>query len=371
VIVTSETLKLDARIGDVRLARAKVHFLRIPLRHPFVISLGTTSDYMGTIVELESEGRVGYGEGSTIQQITGEPPEGVATASKSILGSLAGRTFRGLEEFSASLDVAIPGNPTAKSAIDIAAHDFVGKASGRHVIELLGGRFAALPTSLTISLGSVMDSLQQLEELKAEKCQIIKVKVGGKVEADIRRVRAIAEHLGKERLYVDANQGYSLKDALRLCRVLSEVGALFFEQPLDRHAWEDFRALRNKSGVPIMLDESIFSPGDVVEAVRREAADYVNVKLTKSGGIRGAMKTLAAAASYGIEAMVGCMVEGKLSTAAGLCVACSARNVKFTDLDGYTSMVTQPFEGGLTYKNGINNPVRGVGMAVEKIAANW
>jgi L-alanine-DL-glutamate epimerase-like enolase superfamily enzyme len=69
--------------------------------------------------------------------------------------------------------------------------------------------------------------------------------------------------------------------------------------------------------------------------------------------------------------MVGCMVEGKLGTAAGLTVACSLGNVKFTDLDGYTSMVTQPFEGGLTYRDGINRPVKGVGMAVEKVAANW
>jgi L-alanine-DL-glutamate epimerase-like enolase superfamily enzyme len=276
-----------------------------------------------------------------------------------------------LEEFSSSLGSVIAGNPTAKDVVDIGAHDLVGKASGRHVIELLDGRFADLPTSLTIGLVPVEESLRQLEVLQAEKCQIIKVKVGGAVEEDIRRVRAVSEHLHGERLYVDANQGYTLKDALRLCPTLSECGALFFEQPLDRRAWEDLRTLRKTSGVPIMLDESIFSPSDVVEAVRREAADYVNVKLTKSGGIRAAMKTLAAARSYGIEAMVGCMVEGKLSTAAGLCVACSARNVKFTDLDGYTSMVTQPFEGGLTYKDGINSPVRGVGMAVEKMEANW
>ena len=120
-----------------------------------------------------------------------------------------------------------------------------------------------------------------------------------------------------------------------------------------------------------MLDESIFSPGDVIDAVRREAADYVNVKLTKSGGVRNAIKTLITAQAYGIEARVGCMVEGKLGTAAGLFVASSLGNVRFTDLDGYTSMVTQPFEGGLTYKAGINSPVKGVGMAVEKVRANW
>jgi L-alanine-DL-glutamate epimerase-like enolase superfamily enzyme len=371
VILNSEAVALDTRIGDVRLASAKVHLLRIPLRHPFVISLGVQRDYMGTIVELESDDDVGYGEGSTIQPITDESPQGVAAAAKSILASLAERTFGGLDDFSASADAAIQANPTAKSAIDIAVHDLLGKATGRHVIRMLGGGFLDLPTSLTIGLVPVEESLRQLEELQAEECRIIKVKVGGNVEEDIRRVRAVAEHLRTERLYVDANQGYSLKDALRLSPVLLESGALFFEQPLDRAAWDDLRAFRKSSGVPVMLDESIFSPGDVVEAVRRGAADFVNVKLTKSGGIRGAMKTLAAAQAYGIEAMVGCMVEGKLGTAAGLCVACSASNVKFTDLDGYTSMVTQPFEGGLTYQHGVNSPVKGLGMAVEKVPVNW
>ena len=364
-------MRLDARLGDVRLVSAKVHLLRIPLRHPFVISLGVQPDYMGTIVELESEEHVGYGEGSTIEPITGESPDGVAAATASILKSFAGRRFASLEDFSSSLAGAIDANPTAKSAIDIAVHDLLGKSTGRHVIELFGGRFLDLPTSLTIGLVPVEESLRQLEELQAEKCQIIKVKVGGNVEEDVRRVRAVSERLQTERLYVDANQGYSLRDALRLSPVLSEVNALFFEQPLGRHAWEDLRAFRKSAGVPVMLDESIFSPGDVVEAVRREAADYVNVKITKSGGIRGALKTLAAAHEHGIQAMVGCMVEGKLGTAAGLCVASAASNVKFTDLDGYTSMVTQPFEGGLAYKEGINSPVRGVGMAVEKMPANW
>jgi L-alanine-DL-glutamate epimerase-like enolase superfamily enzyme len=322
-------------------------------------------------LEIESEEHTGFGEGSTIPQITGESPEGVAATSKYILSALAGRTFGGLEDFGAAVDSAIHANPTAKSAIDIAVHDLLGKHWGLHVTQMLGGRLADLPTSLTIGLVPVEESLQQLTELQAEKCQIIKVKVGGKVEDDIRRVQAVAEHLHTERFHVDANQGYSLRDALRLGPVLSECGALFFEQPLGRHAFEDLRALRKSSAVPVMLDESIGSPRDVIEAVRREAADYVNVKLTKSGGIRNSMKTLVTAQAHGIEAMVGCMVEGKLGTAAGLCFASSMGNVKFTDLDGYTSMVTQPFEGELTYRDGVNSPVRGVGMAVEKVAANW
>ncbi len=371
MILRSESVALDLRIADARITSAKVHLLKIPLRHPFVISLGTMPDYQGTIVELDSGEHTGYGEGSTIPQITNEPLEGVPTAAVRILRGLAGRRFHGLEDLAVAMDDALPGNPTAKCAVDIAAHDLLGKAQGYHVTELLGGEFEDLATSLTIGLVPVDESLRQLAELQAEKCQIIKIKVGGKVEEDLERVRAIADHLTTERFYVDANQGYSLKDALRLCPLLLERGALFFEQPLRREALEDLHTLRTSGGVPVMLDESIFSPQDVVEAVRREAADFVNVKLTKSGGIQNSMKTLHAADAYDIKAMVGCMVEGKLGTAAGLSVACAADNVKFTDLDGYTSMVTQPFEGGLTYADGINRLVPGPGMAVTKVPQNW
>ncbi len=371
MILRSESVPLDLRIGDVHVAAAKVHLLKIPLRHPFVISLGVMPAYMGTIVELESAEHAGYGEGSTIPQITNEPLEGVPTAALRILLALAGRTFRGIEDFGDAMDTALPGNPTAKCAIDIAAFDLLGKTRGSHVVDLLGGAFQDRPTSLTIGLVPVDESLRQLAELQAEKCQTIKVKVGGKVEEDIERVRAVADRLTTERFYVDANQGFSLRDALRLCPVLAERGALFFEQPLRRDALEDLRTLRTSGGVPVMLDETNFSPQDVIEAVRREAADHVNVKLTKSGGIQNALKTLRAADAYDIQAMVGCMVEGKLGTAAGLCVACSARNVKFTDLDGYTSMVTQPFEDGLTYEDGINRLVPGPGMAVRKVPENW
>ncbi len=371
MILRSESVALDVRIGDAHIASAKVHLLKIPLRHPFVISLGRMPDYMGTIVELESAEGTGYGEGSTIPQITNEPLEAVPTAAIHILRALAGRTFGGIEEFSDALNAAASGNPTAKCAIDIAAHDLLGKMRGSHVVELLGGHFQDRETSLTIGLVPVQESLRQLADLQAERCQVIKVKVGGDVEDDIRRVRAVADHLTTERFYVDANQGYSLGDALRLCPLLAERGALFFEQPLRRDALEDLRTLRKSGGVPVMLDESIFSPENVVEAVRHEAADYVNVKLTKSGGIQNALRTLRAAHGYGIQAMVGCMVEGKLGTAAGLCVACAADNVAFTDLDGYTSMVTQPFEDGLTYQDGINRLMPGPGMAVRKVAENW
>ncbi|MEM3260018.1 MAG: enolase C-terminal domain-like protein, partial [Thermoplasmata archaeon] len=148
-------------------------------------------------------------------------------------------------------------------------------------------------------------------------------------------------------------------------------GALFFEQTMKRHNLANLRTLRRKVGIPIALDESISSPFDVINAILSESADIVNVKLTKSGGIRNAFKTLVTAQAYGIDAMVGCMLESKLGIAASLAVANSLKNIKYNDLDGFTFLSKQPFEDGIVYKNGFNKPVSGDGLAVKKIEKNW
>ena len=125
------------------------------------------------------------------------------------------------------------------------------------------------------------------------------------------------------------------------------------------------RELRHKSGLPVMLDESISSPMDVMNAIRMDAADMINVKLSKSGGIHQAIKALTVAQAAGMDAMVGCMLESKLGIAASLVVANSVNNVKFTDLDGFTYLSEQPFKGGLNFENGRDDLLNGEGFAVK------
>ena len=125
------------------------------------------------------------------------------------------------------------------------------------------------------------------------------------------------------------------------------------------------RELRHKSGIPIMLDESVFSPMDAMNVIRQGAADMINVKLSKSGGIHQAIKVLTVAQAAGVDAMVGCMLESKLGIAASLVIANSVNNVKFTDLDGFTYLSEQPFEGGVELKLGMDYLVPGPGFAVK------
>ena len=364
-------IELNVTIGDVNIRGAKVDLLQIPLTEPFRISLGTVYDYSGTILELKSDGPSGFGEGSTIQEITGEAPPAVYETVIDILLRVKGNRYAGLEDFLDDVYSSIYSSPTAKNAIDMATHDLLSKSYGIHTTTFLGGGLKQMPTSLTIGLGSVEENLKSLKRLKDVNARLIKVKVGKDVELDIKRIKAISENLDGRPFFVDANQGYKLKDAVKVANVLGDTGGIFFEQPLGKHDLQNLRLLRMQSSVPIMLDESISEPMDVIDAILTESADMVNVKLTKSGGIRRAFKTLVTAQSYGIDSMVGCMIESKLGIAASLSLASSLSNVKYSDLDGFHTITKQPFEGGIEYKSGVNNPVKGTGLACTPVRENW
>jgi L-alanine-DL-glutamate epimerase-like enolase superfamily enzyme len=372
MILKMKKLGFKTKIEDVNLNGATVYHLKIPLRETFTISLGKQDYYEGIIIELYSENYVGYGEGATIEQITGEIPDAIFDNALHILSNTDEKNFDSIESFLDCVNRSMYGNPVAKNAIDIAVHDLTGKIYKIPTVKMFGGSLREMPTSYTIPIDNVENNIKTLREYQRENIKIIKVKVGIDPKLDAERITGIAENLKQgQSFYADANQGYNLNNAIAIGNVLFKNGALFFEQPMERHNLAKLRALRQKVGIPIALDESISSPFDVINAILSESADIVNVKLTKSGGIRNAFKTLVTAQAYGIEAMVGCMLESKLGIAASLAVANSLKNVKYTDLDGFTFLSKQPFEDGIVYKNGFNKPVNNDGLAVKKIEKNW
>ena len=354
-------------ISDLNIDHAVVYLVTAEMTEPFSISLGTQYDFKGVFVELVSGKESGYGECSTIPEITGEFPEAAFETAKRILMAINSKRFEGLEDFSESINSMIYSNSAVKNAIEMAGHDLYGKVNEIHLTKMLGASLVPKETSMTITLGSVNEALESLSAIQKLKAKDIKMKVGIDPELDIKRIKAVSEKLEGEKFYVDANQGYSLQDAMKVGKVLNDSGAAFFEQPLNRHDFSKMAYLRKQTGVPLMLDESISNPRDVIESIIQDSADYINVKLAKSGGVRRAMKVLFTAQAYGINAMVGCMIESKLGIAASMAVALSANNVKFYDLDGFHFIKEQPFKNGIEYRNGINTLYKGTGIACERL----
>lgn len=360
--------KQETMFRDKEIRGATVYRLKIPLSLAFTISLGSTDFYDGIIIELHFSEVVGYGEAETVQQITGETPDALFSISCGILESMDGQSFESIEDISLFINLFCHGNNAAKSAVDMAFHDAYAKMNRVSVADLLGGSTRPRVTSFTIPIGEVNENLKLLDRYQKNGAKIIKVKVGKSVTKDTERLNAIAANLADGvTFFADANQGYVLTEAVRISEILYRNEALFFEQPMARDDLVSLRNLRRKAGIPIMLDESISTPRDILDAVYSDAADMVNVKLSKSGGIRNAVKTLVVAQGAGLTAMVGCMLESKLGIAASLSVANSVNNVKYTDLDGFTYLTEQPFDGGVELRDGTDYPVSGVGLAAKRI----
>ncbi len=314
--------KKETEISGIKIEEINIYQLEIPLNIEFAISLGSQNFYEGIIIEMKTLKNTGYGEAETIQQITGETPNVLFNIAEDLIRSMEGKKFDSIEDASLFIYSFSYGNSAAKSSVEMAIYELLTKEYNISLYRFLGGSLNPRSTSLTIPIGSVKQSLELLENYQKFGIKIIKIKIGKNLDDDMEKINKISENLKSGvKFFADANQGYNLNQALKMSNLLYRKEALFIEQPLPRNFIYETSELRKKTELPIMLDESISTPYDIINAIRYGAADLINVKLSKSGGIRNAIKILSIAAAGGVDAMVGCMLESKLGIAASLAVA--------------------------------------------------
>ncbi|HYA21884.1 MAG TPA: enolase C-terminal domain-like protein, partial [Thermoproteota archaeon] len=226
-----------------------------------------------------------------------------------------------------------------------------------------------METDYTIGIETPQEMASQAMQKVAEGFRIIKLKVGTGVKEDIERVKKVSNILGAARLRVDANQAYSLGEATEFCRFLSKVENIeFLEQPLPRGRIEDNAALRKRTRVKIMLDEGVRDADEAFAVLKAEAADYVNVKLMKCGGIAEASRIASVCKAGGVKCMIGCYSDNSIGIAAAMHFALGHDAIQFADLD------SDLMENKLLAKSGgawIRNGLRGVGpspgLGIEEI----
>jgi len=259
-----------------------------------------------------------------------------------------------METISQNLEKVAAVNYSAKSAIDIALHDLIGKKLGIPIYKYYGiTPRTDLPTSFTISISDPDSMKKHTEEAKGY--QVYKVKVG--VPGDIEMVAAVRDAT-KARIRVDANEGWTLKDAISRIKELEKLDVEFIEQPLHRDDLEGFKILRSKVDMPIIADEGVFRSGDIPKYVG--LVDGINIKLSKSGGIREAFKMINIARAHKMKVMIGCMVE----TSVGITAAAQiASLVDYADLDGNVLISDDPFVG-VKLENGYLRIPDGPGLGV-------
>lgn len=337
------------KITEVRLGT-----ISVPLRVPFKTALRTVSSVEDIIVEICTDtGHVGYGEAPPTGAITGDTTGAILGALRDhIIKTIVGRDVDDFEELLQAMNKCVVKNSSAKAAVDMALYDLYGQLYNIPVYKMLGGSRKKIVTDITISVNDPEEMAKDTLDAVARGYDTIKVKVGVNPELDIARLSAVRAAAGPDRkLRIDANQAWSPKQAIRLLNQMQERGLdiEFVEQPVPAHDFEGLKQVTEHSYVPVMADESVFSPADAVKIMQMHAADLVNIKLMKCGGLYNAMKIASAAEVYGVECMIGCMLEAKVSVNAAVHLACAKNIITKIDLDGPVLCSEDPVIGGAVF----------------------
>jgi len=313
--------------------------LRIKLSGTFKVAFGEINYLDNVLVKVTTDdGITGFGEAAPLVFVTGETVESILAVLEILRPMLIGLNPLAVDQIHAKMNGVLHGNSSARCAIDLALYDIHGKALGKPVYQILGGGGGVVMNDVTIGIADPEEMARSAKYYVEEKgFRILKIKVGLNPNEDIRAIRLIREKVGyKVHLRVDANQGYSVSEAVGILEPFRELGVEAIEQCLPEWDFEGAAYVRAKArGIQLMLDESIHGPQDAVRACKLGAADILNIKLMKCGGLYPAEQINAVAAANGVTCMVGCMIETRLSLTAGLSFVAAKSNVTEADCDSF------------------------------------
>jgi L-Ala-D/L-Glu epimerase len=332
-----------------------VEILELHTRHPFVIARGGQSEHRTVWVKLtDGDGNEGWGEAAP-SKFYGETADTVMAALRVYGTMLPADPFQ-LEEAEARWGAGLRGNAAARAALSAALHDLVGKRMGVPLYRFWGLDPCAAPTS-TYTIGLDEPDRIKAKVLEAEQFPILKVKLG--TDRDLEILRAIRDATDKE-IRVDANCGWTIKQAIGMLPVLKEFGVTVLEQPLPPHDHDGLAAVKAHAEIPVIADESCLTALDIPPLVGK--VDGINIKLAKCGGLREALRMIAVARAHDLLVMVGCMIESSLGITAA---AHLTPLVDIVDLDGAALLADDPFIGARIDGGRVTLP-SGPGLGVQR-----
>lgn len=346
----------------------------IPLKKPFKTALRTVNvaDAIYVRIQLE-DGREGYGEAPPTHVITGESLASIEFAIEEVFKPLLiGKDLRFHESLFQSLHHAMTHNTSAKAAVDMALYDLLAQEAGLPLYQYLGGAKSELTTDYTVSVNAPTEMANDAVGYVLNGFHILKVKVGtGEIVDDIKRIKAIREVIGPDiKLRLDANQGWTPKEAVRAITQLEQenFNIEFVEQPVLAHDIEGLKYVTQHTLIPIMADESVFSIYDAKRVIEMRAADLINIKLMKAGGIYQALKIASLAASYDMNCMTGSMIETKLGVGAAAHFAASQTNIIYYDFDAPLMLKQDLIQGGIQYEGAKITFRTAPGLGIERVS---
>lgn len=359
--------------GTDAILNVSIYKLFVPLKEPFVISLGSIHHVQNIIVVIKTKsGFTGFGECSPYMTINGESVDTCFIVGQYFAKVLKGKNALDITGCCAAMDKTIYANYSIKSAFDIALHDIAAQHAGVPLYQFLGGRKdKILTTDMTVSIGTPEKMQQDAMQFKAAGFPAIKVKLGESLEKDVARIKAIREGIGYDiPLRIDANQGWQTADnAISILNALVPYNIEHCEEPIARWRFMELPKVSAASPIPIMADESCGDHHDAARLIALNACPMFNIKLGKTGGLLDAIKIIEQAAAANMHLQIGGFMESRLGMTAGAHLALSDKHIVHCDFDTPLMFTEDPVSGGILYKeNGVIDvpDVPGLGATIKE-----
>lgn len=314
--------------------------LDLHTRNPFAIARTASIPVRQSIfVRVEEDGLEGWGEAPVTTPYYGETAE-TALSVLPGLGEVVREASKSdpfaLERIEAAVTRSIGGNAAAKAGLSAALHDLVGKRLGIPIWRMWGLAPSAPRSSFTIAIDTVEEMRKRVRE--AAEYPILKIKVGTPHDEEI--LAMIRDEAPTKAIRVDANTGWTAKQAIAALPMLDDFSVELIEQPVDPDDLDGLSAVSKVSPIPVVADEACKTSADIPKLAG--AADVINIKLAKCGSLREAVRMVHYARAAGLEVMLGCMIETTLGIAAAVQLA---PLVDYVDLDGAALLASDPFLG--------------------------
>ncbi len=345
---------------------------------PFAVPIKSFADaYTGfsfsnaVLVKIYSEGgTIGYGEACAWEpEFYGETLESVSsTIEKYIAPGIIGENAFNINRIMAKIDANIAKITCVKEGIDLALHDLKGKLLGTPVYNLLGGCFRdTIPIASEIGIDTPKEMAENALRVMELGIKVIKIKGSNEMKLDIERIKTVREAVGSEtELRLDPNAAWSTIGTIKIMKEIEDCNLQLLEQPIPGWDLKGMAHIRNNIGIPLMADESIWTPQDVIKIAEYGAADLINIKIAKSCGLALAKKIEFVSESLGLPCIVGTEIEPGFSLIAKLHLAASMKihplASEFTEL---SLLKTNILKHEVKIENGCVKVPDGSGFGVE------
>jgi o-succinylbenzoate synthase len=345
----------------------KVEFwpVDIPITDPFVVATGTRVVAENIFVRLTlHDGTQGYGESAPFPEVGGETRDSCLTILRQLATTLIGASAGHYALLAAEMAQTTPSHPAARCGLETAMIDAYCRSTQVPMWQLWGGQdVRPRETDITIPIATLEKSVSLARGWYAQGFRLFKMKVGNDVDQDIRRLESVHRSLPGISFIGDGNQGFSREECLAFAKGVRRFGGtmVLLEQPVVRDDLDSMTAIRRDTGIPVAADESVRSLADARTVITQSAADYINIKIMKTGVVE-AVAIAEATLAAGLKLMVGGMVETRIAMGCSFSLVLGMKGFDILDLDTPLLLASNPVQGGYGYRGAQLEPWVGTGL---------